>query len=195
MFTGIITNIGKLIKRKDALFVFQTDETLCQKMQNGISIAVNGACLTVVRKTKNTFSVEIMPETAKKTVCNFLKIDDIVNFELPMTPHTLLSGHIVRGHVDGVGKVTKIVTEGNSKILTIKMPQVLTKYVVQKGPIALNGISLTVIDAKEDYFTVGIIPFTWEHTMLHTLSVGDNINIETDILAKYLEKLLKKEEK
>lgn len=195
MFTGIISNLGKLVKIDKTLFVFQTDEALCQKMQNGTSIAVNGVCLTVVGKTKNTFSVEIMPETAKKTMFASLKICDLVNLELPVTPHTLLSGHIVQGHVDGVGKIIKITTEGNSKLLTIEIPQSLIKYVVQKGAIALNGISLTVIDAKEDYFTVGIIPFTWEHTMLRTLSVGDNINIETDILAKYLEKLLKKEEK
>ncbi len=195
MFTGIISNLGKLVKRKDALFVFQTDASLCQKIENGTSIAVNGVCLTVVAVTNDTFSVEIMPETGKKTAFDFLKTEDIVNLELPVTPHTLLSGHIVQGHVDGVGKIIKIVAEGNSKILSIEVPKSLGKYIVQKGSIALNGISLTVISAKNNYFTVGIIPFSWKQTMLHTVAVGDSINIETDILAKYMEKLLKKEEK
>ncbi len=191
MFTGIISHLGKLTKAEDSVFTFSAPKTFCASLKKGTSIAINGACLTVTSKPRsNAFSVEIMPETLKRTMLGKLKVDDLVNMELPVTANTLLSGHIVQGHVDGTGKVEKIKKEGNSRLFTIKIPSLLSKYIVEKGSIALNGISLTVICAQASYFTVGIIPYTWKRTMLSKLQPGDLVNIETDILAKYLEKLI-----
>lgn len=193
MFTGIITNLGKLTNKDGSVFTFNTSLTFCKKINIGTSVAVNGVCLTALKKsTKNSFSVEIMPETLSKTMLRYLKFNDLVNLELPTTPTTMLSGHIVQGHIDGIAKLTNITKQGNSYILKFVLPANLTKYVTEKGSIALNGISLTVIEAKKKYFTAGIIPYTWDNTMLKTIKIGDSTNIETDILAKYVEKFLKK---
>ncbi|MBI2338112.1 riboflavin synthase, partial [Candidatus Daviesbacteria bacterium] len=113
MFTGIITNTGKFIRKEESIFTFNIDPTLCRKLKKGMSIAVNGTCLTVFKKpSKNSFSAEIMPETRNKTTLGYLKINDLVNLELPATPMTLLSGHIVQGHVDTVAKLTSIEKQG-----------------------------------------------------------------------------------
>ncbi|OGE29198.1 riboflavin synthase subunit alpha [Candidatus Daviesbacteria bacterium RIFCSPHIGHO2_01_FULL_40_11] len=193
MFTGIITDLGKLTKKEGVLFTFNTDPAFCKKIDIGTSVAINGACLTVTKKpSSNTFSVEPIPETLNKTMLGYLKIDDLVNLELPVTPQTFLSGHLVQGHIDGVTKLKNITKQKNSYILKFSIPTSLSKYIAEKGSIAINGISLTVIDAKGDYFTVGIIPFTWDNTMLSTVRPGDFVNIEVDILAKYLEKVMNK---
>lgn len=191
MFTGIITNLGKLKSQEGAVFTFAAPRSFCRKISKGTSIAINGACLTVFRKTQQTFTVEIMPETLRRTSFERLQTSSLVNLELPATVQTFLSGHIVQGHVDGVGVVNRIVSQGNSKIFVISIPRSLSKYIVEKGSIAVNGISLTVIAAGSEDFTIGIIPYTWIHTMLHQLKVGDEVNLEVDILAKYSEKLLK----
>lgn len=193
MFTGIINYIGKFEDQKNASFTFLAPVAFCNKIKNGTSIAINGACLTVVDKpTKKAFSVEIMPETLNKTMLCHIKTNGLVNLELPLTPKALLSGHIVQGHVDGVGELKDITKKGNSYILKFFIPNTLFKYIVNKGSIAVNGISLTVIETGKNYFTVGVIPYTWAHTMLYTIKIGDFVNIEVDILAKYAENLLKK---
>lgn len=192
MFTGIIINLGKLIKKEGSVFIFDSDQSFCRKLSIGASIAVNGACLTVSKKpTSKSFAVEIMPETEEKTNIKYLKTNDLVNLELPVTPSTLLSGHILQGHIDEVSKVLDINLSGNSKILKLSISNSLAKYLVEKGSIAVNGISLTIIKAEKNYFTVGIIPYTWDNTMLKLIKVGDLLNIEVDVLAKYVEKLLK----
>ena len=190
MFSGIIKYLGKLQKKEDNLFTFEAPNSLCQKLDQGTSIAVNGICLTVLIKTGNSFTVEVMPETLNRTMLINLKKDDIVNLELPVTPKTFLSGQIIQGHIDGIGKVLKVVEDKNGKILEFSVPINLSRYIVEKGSIAVNGVSLTVIDTEKDCFTVGIIPFTWNNTMFHTLNLGDLVNIEVDILAKYMEKLI-----
>lgn len=195
MFTGIITNVGKLVRKQSPLFVFQTDKSFCKNLNSGTSISVNGVCLTVVKKTQNSFSVEIMPETVKKTMLETLNVEDLVNLELPATLDTFLSGHIVQGHIDCVGKIVKIVPDGNSRVIQISIPANLSKYVVEKGSIAVNGISFTVIKANRNYFSVGIIPFTWKNTMLNSIKIGNKVNVETDILAKYIAKFFKKDKK
>lgn len=192
MFTGIITHLGKIVKKTDTLLVIEPEKGLLDKVEKGLSISVEGICLTVVDFTDKTFSIDFMPETAKKTTINQLQEGDIVNLELPATGDTFLSGHVVQGHVDGIGTVKSITPEGNSYLFVFTLPQALTKYIVPKGSISVNGISLTVIDITTDTFSVGIIPHTWDHTMLHTVKVGDKVNIEVDVLAKYIEKLLKK---
>ncbi|MDP3948186.1 MAG: riboflavin synthase [bacterium] len=192
MFTGIITHLGKLAKKEGTIFTFNADIVFCRKINIGTSIAINGVCLTVSKKpTKTHFSIEVMPETLSKTNFRFVEIGDLVNLELPVTPQTLLSGHIVQGHIDAISKLLDIKISGNSKILKFSLPPSLTNYVVSKGSITINGISLTVIEATKDFFTVGIIPYTWNNTMLKTIETDDLVNIEVDILAKYLEKLLK----
>lgn len=192
MFTGIITRLGKLASKKESVFTFTANLAFCRKISKGTSIAINGVCLTALEKpTKNFFSVEVMPETLGKTMLGSLKSGNLVNLELPATPHTFLSGHIVQGHIDGVAKLEKITERKNGHILKLSIPANLSKYIVEKGSIAINGISLTVIAAEKNYFTVGIIPYTWNHTMLHTIKTGDFVNIEVDILAKYIERLLK----
>ncbi len=193
MFTGIVTHLGKIKNKQDTSLAIEAPLSLIRELKKGTSIAVNGACLTVLAKPVDTsFTVEVMPETLSRTMLGKLNDGDQVNLELSVTPVTLLSGHIVQGHIDGVGIVKKIKEAGNSKILTINIPKSLSKYIVEKGSIAVNGISLTVIEARDIYFTVGIIPYTWTHTMIKDLKIRDQVNIETDILAKYLEKLVTK---
>lgn len=191
MFTGIITHLGKFQRKEGSRFTFSASRSLLQQLTTGASIAVNGICLTVLKKpVRETFSVEIMPETEKKTNLGTLQQRDIVNVELPATASTLLSGHIVQGHVDGVGKILSVKEEGNSYLFTFSLPAGLDNYLVEKGSIAINGISLTVITVTKKSFTVGIIPHTWKNTMLHTARVHDKVNLEVDVVAKYVEKLL-----
>jgi len=191
MFTGIITNIGKFIRRTNRFFIFQADESVCEKLYPGVSIAVNGVCLTVCKTTsKNLFSVTVMPETTKRTMLGNLNENDFVNLELPVTAENFLAGHIVQGHIDGTGILEDIVLKGDSRFLKITVSPELNKYIVEKGSIAINGISLTVIKAENTYFTVGIIPYTWTHTMLRYVKIGEQVNLENDIIAKYVDKLL-----
>jgi len=191
MFTGIITDLGTVKNKTQSTLSIKADPQLITKLTTGASISVNGICLTVVTCDNDTFSIDFMPETSKKTTIHSLKIDDEVNLELPATPDTFLAGHIVQGHVDAVGEIVSIEDEGNSRIFTITVPNMLMKYIVEKGSITINGISLTVIDIHKNRFSVGIIPHTWEQTMLHTTKAGEYVNIEVDVLAKYLEKLTK----
>lgn len=190
MFTGIITHLGTVTKKTDTDLQISTSEDLLNRLEEGTSIAVDGICLTVVSKDSNTFSINFMPETAKKTNIQYLTTGTEVNLELPATIDTLFSGHIVQGHVDGVGTIESIKDEGNSKLFTVTIPKELNKYIVDKGSISLNGISLTVISVKETEFTVGIIPHTLKQTMLHAAKAGDVVNIEIDALAKYVEKIV-----
>lgn len=192
MFTGIISHLGKVKTRSEHKLQVQCSKDLLNKLSIGASIAVDGICLTVVKIGKDFFEIDFISETSSKTNIQYLKINDLVNLELPASADTFLSGHIVQGHIDRLAKLIGIIQEGNSHILKFSIPVSLAKYIVEKGSIALNGISLTVIEASRDYFTVGIIPYTWEKTMLHHIKIGDFVNIEVDIMAKYLEKLTKR---
>ena len=194
MFTGIVTYRGRLQKVIGANYTFSAPEDFCRKLTEGISVAINGACLTVAKKGKNSFSVEVMPETVKRTTLGKLQEGDMINLELPATPKTFLSGHIVQGHIDVVAKISNVKRQGNSYGITINVPVNLTRYIVPKGSITVNGISLTVITASKTSFTVSIIPYTWNHTTFSTLRVNDTVNIEVDVLAKYVERLLTKGE-
>ncbi len=192
MFTGIITNLGEISKKSKNTLLIKTDHKLINKLNDGTSIAVNGICLTVVNITKDEFSVDFIPETENKTNIKYLKLGNLVNLEPPATVNSFLSGHIVQGHIDESAKLEGIKQEDNSWILKFAISRKLSKYITEKGSIAVNGISLTIIKSGKDFFTVGIIPYTWSQTMLHTIKVGDFVNIEVDILAKYLEKLIKR---
>jgi riboflavin synthase len=187
MFTGIIQTTGTVQKvGKDRLTI--KSDALAGKLVIGTSVAVNGVCLTVVSIEDSAFTVDVMPETFQKTNLGSLNAKDLVNLELAMSADGRFEGHMVLGHVEGVGEIKEVKEEGNSKILTIQAPKLILQFIVPKGSVALDGISLTVIDAKDDQFTVGIIPHTWDQTHLHTTNVGDRVNLETDIVAKYLKK-------
>jgi len=193
MFTGIITHLGKLEKIKNSFFTFSTQKDFLKNLKRGDSVAVNGVCLTLVSPPqKNTFSVEVMPETLKKTNLADLKIGDYVNLEKPLTPNSFLSGHFVQGHVDGRGEILSIKKEKNSWIFKFKVPKRISRYLVEKGGVAVNGISLTVIEVKDNFFTVGIIPHTFKNTQLQFTKAGDKVNVEIDIIAKYIKKFLSK---
>ena len=165
---------------------------LVRNLSRGASIAVNGTCLTVVAKSKNSFSADVMEETARRTNLGGLTAGKNVNLELPATAATFLSGHIVQGHVDGVGTVERIQKKSADRILAIGAARALLRYIVPKGSVAVNGVSLTVIGVGRKSFEVGIIPHTWESTTLRDLAAGARVNIEVDVLAKYVEKLIKK---
>lgn len=191
MFTGIITHLGKLEKIKQSRYVFSTNVSFFKKLGRGGSIAINGICLTLIAKQDTkTFSVEVMPETVKKTTIGLLSIGDYVNLELSVSPSDLFAGHLVQGHVDGTAVITAIEPEGNSRIFRFNVNKNLSKYMIEKGSVAVNGISLTIIEAGKDFFTVGIIPYTWSHTMLQYSNIGDLVNIEVDVIAKYVEKFV-----
>jgi len=188
MFTGIITETGTVADVSRSDISIRTSGLFLRKLRSGTSVSIDGACLTVTSKNKNSFTADIMPETKRRTTLGNLRRGDTINLELPATPDSLLSGHIVQGHVDGTGMLTKIRKEGASYILSFSIPRPLTRAVVEKGSITINGVSLTVIDAGASGFTAGIIPHTWKVTALHKLKRGDRVNIETDVLAKYAEK-------
>ena len=189
MFTGIIETTGKIQELTGDQLSIEAPEII-PELKKGSSIAVDGVCLTVVELSDNGFTADFMPETTKKTIILGYNSGNLVNLELPMKADGRFEGHIITGHVEGVGEIMDILTSGNSHILTIKIPDELVKYVVPKGSIALNGISLTIMDIQDNQFTISIIPHTWEVTNLHTLNVGDKVNVETDILAKHLEKFV-----
>lgn len=192
MFTGIIENLGTVENISDSQLSISAESDFIQRVSEGLSISVNGICLTVAEFGDKSFKIDYIPETKDKTNIGSLKNGDIVNLELPATPETFLSGHVVQGHIDGVGEFKGISQDGNSKVLSIAVPDRLNKYTVYKGSITLNGISLTVIEIKDNILKVGIIPVTWEKTMLKQIKVGDQINIEVDVIAKYVEKLIQK---
>jgi len=191
MFTGIISTTGKVKKLTNSQIIIDAPQ-IADKLIKGSSVAVDGVCLTVIGLTDTGFTADFMPETLKKTVIGKYKAGSLVNLELPLTLNGRIEGHIVTGHVDEVGEIIDIKSDSNSHVLTIKVSKKLDRQIVQKGSVAVNGISLTVISSKDNKFTVGIIPHTWKLTNLHTLKKGDKVNVETDVLAKHLEKLINK---
>lgn len=192
MFTGIITDLGKIKEKTKDSLVTTVEKDFSAKLSIGLSISIDGICLTVIDFGSNFFKIDFMKETEDKTNIKYLNVGDLVNLELPATPTSFLSGHIVQGHVDGIGKIEDLRLKINDRILEIIIQKSLSKYIVDKGSITVNGISLTVIDAGSDFFTVSIIPHTFENTMLKNIKEGDFVNIEVDILGKYLERLMRK---
>ncbi len=188
MFTGIITNLGKLTEITPNKLKISAEKQLMQRITIGTSVSINGICLTVTNFDSDSFEIDYMPETKNKTTIKYAKKGSLVNLELSATPESLLAGHIVQGHVDGLAKLESIKSEENSRLLILNADKELTKYMVNKGSVALNGISLTIIEVKENTFSVGIIPHTWNNTMLKNISEGDYMNLEVDVLAKYVYK-------
>lgn len=196
MFTGIIEGLGKVasLATSEDGGKLRIDLTaapqIAKAMKEGDSIAVNGCCLTVIEFTKKHFSADLSGETLRRTSLGEKKTGDSVNLERPLAAGARLGGHFVQGHVDGVGRVTALTPEGDNWWLSVRVPENLRRYVVEKGSISIEGISLTVAHWKDDVASIAIIPFTYEQTNIHGLRAGDRVNLEVDILAKYVESLL-----
>ncbi len=194
MFTGIIESkalIALTAKAKACLRV-RIEKPKGWKLKPGASVAVDGICSTVKKLGANYFEVEYMPETLKKTTAAAFKKNREVNLEKPLSLNGLLDGHLVQGHIDGRGKVSSLKTYGNSKVIEVKLPRELVKFVAKKGAVAVNGVSLTVAKKNADRFTVALIPYTLAKTNLGELKPGDEVNIEVDMLARYLAALINK---
>lgn len=193
MFTGIIEEKGKVtdIKKQDqAMQIVVRGNKVLTDVALGDSIAVNGVCLTVTAFTDHTFSVDVMPETFQATTLNQLKTNSAVNLERAMSPMSRFGGHIVSGHVDGKGTVVSRRRVENAVYFDIRVQPERTKYIVQKGSVAVDGISLTVFSVKDNQFTISIIPHTLDETIIGSKQVGDEVNIECDVIGKYVERLL-----
>jgi riboflavin synthase len=171
----------------------ENDSAIAKDTQLGDSISVNGCCLTVVEFTTDHFTADLSGETLRRTNFGERKAGDLVNLERPLAAGARLGGHFMQGHVDGIGRVTRLTPEGENWWLSVRIPQDLRRYVAEKGSIALDGISLTVARWHDGIADIAIIPFTYAHTNVRSMSVNDAINIETDILAKYVESLLHNE--
>ncbi|MDP3014076.1 MAG: riboflavin synthase [Candidatus Subteraquimicrobiales bacterium] len=206
MFTGIIEELGKiekLLRRGEGAIIAVRAPLVAPQLSIGESIAVNGACLTVVAierpclpclptgtaTGRPTFQADVMSETLNKTNLGKLKAGDMVNLERALRLGERLSGHLVSGHIDGLGRVVSKQRKANAIGLKIEVPSSLARYIVSKGSIAVDGVSLTVADVADSFFTVSIIPHTAELTTLGEKSAGSEVNIEVDILGKYVEKM------
>ncbi len=196
MFTGIVEEVGTLAAiRKGAVGNIQSRLTVdaplvSQGTRLGDSISVRGVCLTVVEISGSLLSFDAIPETVSRTSLKIARVGDGVNLERAMQAGGRFGGHLVQGHVDGTGTLLSVTEQENARILKIGAPPNLMRYVIPKGSATLDGISLTVVDVTADWFTVWIIPHTWANTTLHQRQIGDPINIENDVIARYLEKLL-----
>ena len=190
MFTGIVEEVGTATLVEEGRLSFASRHAL-QELAIGDSISVNGACLTITSIEEEVFSVDVMPETLRRTNLVDLKVGDPVNLEKPLTLSSRLGGHIMQGHVDGRGRVLSVTPEGEAMIMEIEAPTDLMRYIVAKGFIGVDGASLTVMDRREKTFTVSLVSYTWENTTLRERNPNDWVNLEVDILAKYVEQLIK----
>lgn len=189
MFTGIIEEIGQLKSLNGGRIEIICSEVLSD-IKIGDSVCTNGICLTVTDFTNSFFAADVMPETIRRTSLSELNSGGLVNLERALKLGDRFGGHILSGHIDGVGKITGIHPEGNAIIINITASNNLLKQIAAKGSVALDGISLTVVDAGADNFSVSMIPHTREVTNFKFKRVGNLVNIETDVLAKYVERLL-----
>ena len=191
MFTGIVEEVGSVVSISSNGLTVRAEKVMSD-LKLGDSIAVNGACLTAVSISEAEFSVDLSPETMRRTSLGDLSEGGTVNLERALLASDRMGGHIVQGHVDGTGRVTSTREDGDSIIFGVRTPKRLMPYIVEKGFIAVDGISLTVVKVGTSSFTLAVIPYTLHNTNLETLSVGARVNLEADILAKYVENLLKR---
>ncbi|MGH7274057.1 MAG: riboflavin synthase [Nitrospiria bacterium] len=196
MFTGIIEELGvvKQIERQQTVRFTVLAKTVLEDLRIGDSLTVNGVCLTVVGFNTLEITVEISPETLEVTSLGAVKVGDGVNLERAMRLSDRLGGHLVSGHVDGVGRIRDRRLEGDTYVLCIEAPPDVLRYCVKKGSIAVDGISLTINDLTDRDFTVTIIPHTAKVTTLGLKGVGEGVNLETDLIGKYIEHFLRHEE-
>jgi riboflavin synthase len=193
MFTGIVEATGTvaaLERTAEGGRLRVRAPELARKLDIAHSIAVNGCCLTVVELAGEEFAADLSGETLRRTSFGEMKPGTAVNLERPLAAGAPLGGHFVQGHVDGVGRVARLAPEGNNWWLAVRVPEELGRYVAMKGSIALDGISLTVAAWRDGIAEIAIIPFTWEVTNVRAMRLGDAVNVEVDILAKYVERLI-----
>lgn len=194
MFTGIIkklSSVESVSKRKESLFV-SIYVPKGWKIWLGESIAINGVCSTVKKADKKIFEVEYMPETIAKTTVGSFRKGTEINLEKSLKMNDLLDGHIVQGHIDTRGKIIDIKKVKESKVMKIRVPKKFMRLIAEKGSVSVDGISLTVVETGVDWFTISLVSYTLENTNLGNIKIGEEVNIETDVLAKYLDKLLQK---
>ena len=192
MFTGIIEEVGRVASAQSNSLTISASQALCG-MEAGGSIAVNGVCLTITSFNTGSLSVDIMPETLMRTNLGLLCVGDEVNLERPLALGGYLGGHLVQGHVDDTGRVTAINREGGAMLIRFEAPPQVMSYMVEKGFIAVDGISLTVVSIDNGSFEVSVVDYTLKNTTLGGRRVGNLVNLEADIIAKYVVQLNKKE--
>lgn len=190
MFTGIIEEVGTVLSAANGKLVIKASKVLEQKALSGASIAVNGVCLTVADSSAGKFTADVMPQTMRLTNLGKLSAGSRVNLERAMAADGRFGGHIVSGHIDGTGTVESIIAEGNAVWLTVNCPQELLRYILPRGSIAVDGVSLTAANVADDSFRVSLIPHTRQETTLLNHKVGDLVNLETDVIGKYVERLM-----
>jgi riboflavin synthase len=199
MFTGITEQVGKiesLEHGKDGgrlRVSLSGSGELGASIKLGDSISVNGCCLTVIEFDSNHFAADLSGETLRRTSFGEKKPGSLLNLERPLAANARLGGHFVQGHVDGIGRVTRLLPEGDTWWLSVRVPEDQRRYVAEKGSIAIDGVSLTVARWQEGIADIAVIPFTYTHTNVRAMNPHDEVNIETDILAKYVESLLAKQ--
>ncbi|MEN3583775.1 riboflavin synthase [Streptomyces sp. ZYX-F-203] len=193
MFTGIVEELGEVAAveiLRDARRFRLRGAIVTEGVSHGDSIAVNGVCLTVVAHEGDEFTADVMAETLDRSGLGSLSVGSPVNLERPTAVGDRLGGHIVQGHVDGTGRVLERTPSDHWEIVRISLPATLARYVVEKGSVAVDGVSLTVVDVGADFFTVSLIPTTLELTTLGAKRIGDPVNLEVDVVAKYVERLM-----
>lgn len=186
MFTGIVEEVGKISSVSPRALAISSD-----KVRNGLelgsSVSVNGVCLTVTGFSSGVFTVDVMPETMERSNLSLLSVGDSVNLERSLAFGGPMGGHMVQGHIDATGRVASLRRDGEAVIMTFEAPQEVMRYIVEKGFIAVDGISLTVMARSEDSFQVSVVNFSRQNTILGSRRVGDRVNLEVDIIAKYVE--------
>lgn len=194
MFTGIVQKMGTLISRNtadgDARLEVEVPADLAERINHGDSIAINGVCLTVVERNWNRLWFDVSSETLSATGLGGLEAGTRVNLEPSLSASDPLGGHFVTGHVDGVGKVVKVEPDGRSHRIEVEAPEPIARYIAQKGSITVDGISLTVNDVNDTRFSFNVIPHTWSETNMQSYQTGTSVNLEVDIIARYLERLM-----
>ncbi len=194
MFTGLVEHLGVLTRAESSSegLLLQVASELACELQVGDSVAVDGVCLTATEVADSRFAAEVMHETVARSALARLTEGEQVNLELPLRVSDRLGGHIVQGHVDGVGTVVDLRSDGFARRVRVQAPEEVLRYVVVKGSIAVSGVSLTVAEINERSFTVSLIPETLERTNLSEARIGTDVNLEVDVLAKYVEKLMER---
>jgi len=192
VFTGLVQDLGAVdaVDATEAGVRLTVRTGLAGEIGEGDSVAVNGVCLTATRIAGGAFSADVMHETLRRSSLAGVADGDGVNLELPLRASDRMGGHVVQGHVDGIGTVAEVRDDGFARILVVQAPAELLRYVVEKGSIAVDGVSLTVVEAGEDSLSVSLIPETLERTNLGAAAPGTLVNLEVDVLAKYVEKLI-----
>lgn len=194
MFTGIVEEVGKVISTGNDKLAISAGKVV-SGLKLGDSVAVNGVCLTVTALTTESFSVDVMPETSERSNIELLKVGDRVNVESALALGGPMGGHLVQGHIDTTGKIASMKWQGKAMIVGVEAPPSLMRYIVEKGFISVDGISLTVVEKDNTTFRVSIVDFTRQNTTLGDRKVGDVVNLEADIIAKYVEQFTKPQDK